>query len=49
MTTTEAHRLVRLIKGSAKKGKHKGKSSSMKILIDAKIYDRQGKLTKHFR
>jgi hypothetical protein len=53
MTTAEARRLVRLIRvGSAapaKKKTKKASAESMQILIDAKIYDRNGKLTKPYR
>jgi hypothetical protein len=50
MTAGEAKRLAKLIKGTVRKrvGKRKT-SSSMQVLIAAKIYSRSGKLTKHFR
>jgi hypothetical protein len=49
MTTTEARRLIRVVKKFTRSQVARKRADRMQVLVDSKIYTPDGKLTKHYR
>jgi hypothetical protein len=48
-TTTEAMRLIRVLRKVSRAQSNRAKHDRMTLLVESRIYTSQGKLTKHFR